>query len=681
MAIVGLAVLVVNSCRETSTPPAVTVTNVTNPPAFGTGTPIVIAPPTGANTYTAADIPTPFIMPSAGTTATPSSIDTGVVFLLDRSTSIGRQYPKDAGYCDTLPEQKGLRYQIPEFVISLMAAYHGPQATQPKISVIEFANTINTLLPLDTVSGYWQNTGWRGSLYANSNKFEDGTNYLGAIKKALTDLASVSNKIVILISDGSFIDVGNTPRQKMLDEIKSLLENDPALHFRMIRLNCPALATADPRLGDDIAQWIAMPGNVVLEDSSPAPFDSIIKTLLGDPILNDLLPKNRGWVDASFSWPTPPDIWRMTLSVVSLGASGYQLLESEPPSRNSAPQNSNSHFMTPMQGMPNAFSDQSDSEVKGGRCDSRRQWTITSFASTTTRNGYAPPLLGLYWWQTDPVPFSVKVEANRNDQGQPVSILNNAPIAVKVSLAQDRDAIIAIIKNARCYGVRLEVLDGNNQSIIFPKTVLLSDANNGGLESKWEIRDYTLYKPQALTVLATVIRDPNTAHEQPVAQGSDTPVRLEFRPTLASGARISCPSYCILTVPVQYVESNFHPGRQVEPDFYVYAHNLRNGSPGTSVTPTPPPFYCPINSLNILESNVPDQLIKFDATDKKNCDETPSQSDGITRIYTLKIDEGWLNWEYQSIHIQWDASYGWPKIECDLRPFPTQDSEAQCREK
>ena len=71
-------------------------------------------------------VPPPAAAPSAApTNVPPSSAKTGIIFVVDRTISIGKQLPTDTegGYCDSLPEQQILRYQIPEFFISLMAAY------------------------------------------------------------------------------------------------------------------------------------------------------------------------------------------------------------------------------------------------------------------------------------------------------------------------------------------------------------------------------------------------------------------------------------------------------------------------------------------------------------------------------------------------------------------------------
>jgi hypothetical protein len=649
--IVALVILVAVACngpRPSVTVPPPTQPTVEATPTRPTSTPILTLTPT---------------------LAPPLPPRTGIVFLIDRSDSIGKVKPTyQTGYCDKNPEQQSLRYQIPEFTISLLAAYYGKDAPWLRIGVVEYAAITNTVFSLQPVSWYL-NPDWRSTLYQNSHTFSERTDYVAALQAAKDELAGSDKKIIILISDGSFILVSdsqvtsdNATRTKTFEKASELLQ-DKNLSIIMVRLVCPDLDNVDSELPRDILGWQGKLGpTAVLADGSKAPFSSTIRALLENPVLAYLFPsKDKGWIESQADWSTQGDVWKMSVKVVSLGAT-YRLTGEALEEYN----------ITSVLGMLNVFTNESDNAKRGGSCAAPYRWALTAFTNTTKSDSQAVPLTGFYWYKTDPLPFSVNVHAS------PTLILNNRPFDVRASVA-DSSYKLLIIANAECYGARLQVLDRMGEPV-YSKTVMLKDSQTWG-EISWRVEGYTpLTMPQTLTAEVTVVKRDDPRYSGP---SNKDMVKAEFTPELVSNQSVvQCDdNRCVVTVTVRYVEASFH-GQQVQPTFFALTSNsisslstrVAECSKGT-----------PSNKCQVMWPTRPYGTdwyeYVFQPTDVGRWIKSAPSRDGIARTYTVELSRDlFLQWDYRILGLRWlNNNNNWPEIRCTL---PTQkNGQANCEEK
>lgn len=490
-----------------------------------------------------------------------SGSDTGIIFLIDRSESengVDTKRPVgDQTICKVIPEQQNLRYQVPEFVISLLSAYYSDKSSGPSAGVIEFGSTISTTLPLKPVQEY-KTTPWASTLWKNATSFSPGNNYLEAINTAQSAFSpEIKNRIIVLISDGSFYGSKSSDRsavESRLDELK-----DEMTTVLMIRTICEQVGRFEIPDSDDLNMW-----NSHLATESLAyeadPFRQAAQFIINEFFIDQQQPSRRfGWIQqemTEFAETTPGDTLTVNVQAVVVGVSEVKLLENDE-------EDLYIDILAPRPALNHMYTNEADKKVEGGSCQTAYHWRLEAVPNLTDpRYGN---LFGFYWWDYTRLVLPLTVWASDPSPSFNKIIYNNMPFLVGASI-QDGNHRPEILAKSPCYKVRLDLFMGSKE-IHYPEQEL---KNSLSFDFSWLVKDFDrLTNPQVITTTVSLLYYQDGSW-MTIDQASDT-VGMLFRPelSLSNSSMLECPPNSGTPIPcfdakisISYLGANFYPDQE-----------------------------------------------------------------------------------------------------------------------
>jgi|GEM_PF-5434053 hypothetical protein len=492
--------------------------------------------------------PNPGVIPIESTplvTPPPEMPNVAVLFMVDSSESV-RKLCSD--------EQQEMLWKVPSLTTSFLMglSYNSGNSNKLEIGVVGFTSLVDTKtpFPLRSVIEYYDH-----DVSAEYRAYLKGFNDLGNnFSKALLDgkeileNSSARKKILVLITDGWFIDYTLRGREPTRNAIIDLKKN--GIEILVIRLVCdikvglyPSHSVAVQSLDNDFWKSTITPTyNTLTDYMYTADTNSVIKNLIGHKLFQDLLPKSSltGWwaaadgISSSIQWPG--ENFRMDFSFATLGVSSIKF-DSRLDSRNFTKLGSGAFVATLVANGANVSCDTSTYSLEP--IESSKDAII------------------FYWWVPEDIQnyfnnLSVEVQNN--------NLYNNEAINLKlVNLFNDipRNTIESF---APCFEVWVSMVRATDNYTVAQKKLTLSDIlDNSSISVDIPVDN----RSESLHMFVDLVKYPKQCEPFiSVGRYSET-ILMSFRPAINTSS-ISCggdqgDEKCSVIVQLDYFDAKDYP--------------------------------------------------------------------------------------------------------------------------